>query len=552
MTPPPHPGVPHRPRAGSPDRRVFLLLAVTMAALAAFPASAQLSVAPADEQDVVQGRLNDQQMQPPPELRTSIAPPGQAPAAAGPAPPAWIIEPRMEVQEEVTDNARQSTTNRTADLVTYISPGIFISGDTPALRTTIDFTPSLQRNVVATDQNGFFVNGLATADATVVPEHLFFDARATAFEASRTGGDAAFNTANLPVADRTQVYAYSASPVLRTRLFDDGTGELRYSIGQTQFTNNAGALPGSVSATPVDEISSSTVQELRASVDSNDSFGRVRNHLILDASNSDVTSSNFSSKAASVSDETRYRLTDTFTPIGTVGYQIYDYPDSPAADEKGIIALGGFEYQPRADTYFRLQYGHRDGINSFLGEARYAITPLTTAFAGYVEGISTPQQAILGGLAGAAETSTGTIVNSQTGLPLSLYNAQLALQNDILRYTTFTGGLTANLSPNSFTATLVQQTIQSLTGATANDSSIGGTVNWTRAVSPTTNFSATASYYRHDLNASSSVDVGLLLTHTFTETLFGSVHYEFAKLDSDEANTNFYQNLLTVTMRKIF
>lgn len=551
MMPPPVPRARHRTSIGRPGLFVGLCGAAALAGLTTMPAAAQMDLVPVGEDDMVQNRLNNQQMQPPPELRTTIAPPG-TPGGPGAQPPAWIIVPRIEIDEQATDNARQSSTNRTADLVSYIAPGIFVSGDTPALRTTLDYSPTLQRNVVATDQNAIFQNGFATADATLVPDHLYFDARGSAFVGSRTGSDAAFNAQTLPVSERTQVFAYSAGPVAKTHVLDDGTAELRYTIGQTQFTENAGALPGTASQTPINSISTSTVQELRASLDTGESFGRIRNHLILDANRSDVTQSAFSSKAGTVSDETRYKLTDTITPILTVGFQDYNFPDFAFADERGAIAMGGAEYTPAPGTFFRLMWGHHDGINTFLGDARYAVTPLTTAFASYVEGISTPQQAILGSLSTAAETSGGTIVNAQTGLPMSLYNAQLALQNDILRYTTFTGGVTANLSPNTFTATIVQQTILSLTGATPNDSSIGGTINWSRAISPTTNFSATAAYFRHDSSAASSLDFDLVLTHNFTDTLFGSVRYEFAKLDSDEAAANFYQNLMTVTMRKLF
>jgi uncharacterized protein (PEP-CTERM system associated) len=519
--------------------------------LAASPAAAQLSVAPADEQGIVQDRLNSQQMTPPPELRTSLAPP-QATAPAAGQPPAWLIIPRLGVQEEITDNARQSSTQRTADFVSMISPGIFISGDTPALRTTIDYSPTFQRNVVATDQNAIYQQGFATADATLLPEHLFLDARASAFLGSRTGGDAPFNAATLPQSERTQVIAYSGGPVAKMRVFDEGTAELRYTIGQTQFVSNSGALSSGTTASTVNSVSSATTQDLRANIDSGESFGRIENRLILDVSRSDVADSNFSSKAAFVSDETQYKLRSNFALIGDLGYQLYRFPGYAAADENGAIAMGGFKYTPNPDSYLRVTYGHHDGINSFQGDGRYAVTPLTTVFASYIDSITTPQQAILGNLATAAETADGTIVNSTTGLPASLYNSQFALQNDILRFGTLTGGITANLNPNIFTLTLVQQTIQSLTGATPNDSSLGGNIGWTRLMTPTTNLTAAAGYYVHDVNHETSLDASLTLTHNFTETLFGSVRYEFAKIDSDEPGISFYQNLMTVSMRKLF
>lgn len=530
-------------------RLIAALAAIALVAAAMAPASAQFSVAPVDEQGAVQDRLTSQQMQPPPELRNSLAP---APATPqGSQIPAWLIIPRIDIQEEATDNVRQSTTQRTADLVTTVSPGIFVSGETPALRTTLDYSPSIQRNAVATDQDAIYQRGLATATATLLPDRLFFDARGSAFEGSLTGADAAFSPESLPRAERTQVLAASAGPVVKVPVFDQGAAELRYTLGDTQFLENTSTLSGGIS-TPVNSISSAIQQELRASIDSGQSFGRIESRLILDATRIDIASSTASSEAAYVVDETRYKLWSNFTLIGSLGYQVYDFPEAPALDLSGPTGSGGFEYTPNPNSYIRLTYGHRDGANSFQGDAHYAFTPLTTAFASYVESITTPQQSILGNLSSAAETSTGTIVSSQTGLPLSLYNSEIALQNDILRVGTLTGGITADLSPNRFTVTFMQQTIQSLTGATSNDASIGGTVGWTRSVSPTTNFSLTTAYFHHDVNNETSIDASMSLAHSFTETLFGNIRYEFAKLDSEEANRSFYQNSMTVSMRKLF
>lgn len=531
------------------SRLIAALAVVALLAAAMSPASAQFSLAPADEQGAVQDRLTSQQMQPPPELRNSLAPPGATPQ--GGQPPAWLVIPRIDIQEEATDNVRQSTAQRTADLVTTVSPGIFVSGETPALRTSIDYSPSFQRNIVATDQDAIYQRGFATATATLLPDRLFFDARGSAFEGSLAGADSAFSPESLPRADRTQVLAASAGPVVKIPVFDQGTAELRYTLGDTQFLENTSTVSNGTS-TPVNSISSAIQQELRASIDSGQSFGRVENRLILDASRVEIADSTASSEGAYVTDETKYKLSSNFTLIGSLGYQVYDFPEAAALDFSGLTAAGGFEYTPKPDSYVRLTYGHRDGANSFQGDARYAVTPLTTAFASYVESITTPQQSILGNLSGAAETSNGTIVNSQTGLPTSLYNSEIALQNDILRVGTLTGGVTADLSPNVFTITFMQQAIQSLTGATPSDGSVGGTASWTRLVSPTTNFSLVGAYFHHNVNNENSVDARALLTHSFTDTLFGNIRYEFAKLDSDEAGRSFYQNSMTVSMRKLF
>src|ERR1700749_4818400 len=49
-----------------------------------------------------------------------------APAGGG-----WTIVPRLDWQEELTDNVLQEHAPRRADLVTFIAPGISLAGDLP-------------------------------------------------------------------------------------------------------------------------------------------------------------------------------------------------------------------------------------------------------------------------------------------------------------------------------------------------------------------------------------------------------------------------------------
>ena len=55
----------------------------------------------------------------------------------------WTIIPRIDLQEELTDNVLQAHSPRRLDLATLVSPGIAIAGDTPRVRLTFDFAPTL-------------------------------------------------------------------------------------------------------------------------------------------------------------------------------------------------------------------------------------------------------------------------------------------------------------------------------------------------------------------------------------------------------------------------
>lgn len=84
--------------------------------------------------------------------------------------PEWIFTPRLELSEIVTDNVRQTEKQRTSDLISVVSPGINITGDTPHLKQTLDYSPQIQRYIEAPDQNQIIQNLDFNAHAIVFPD----------------------------------------------------------------------------------------------------------------------------------------------------------------------------------------------------------------------------------------------------------------------------------------------------------------------------------------------------------------------------------------------
>ncbi len=526
-----------------------ILCGFAAALLLAGPAAAQLDLAPAGIEPEIEQRLTDQQAAPGYDLRTAPRPAGATPVED--ALPAWIFVPRVDIKERVTDNVRQSGIDRTADLVSTVAPGIFVSGDTPNLRTTLDYAPTIIRDVVATDQDDVEQSLFAKADATLVPDRLFFSAHSSISEASRTGGAAGLATTDLPKDQRTQVFAFDAAPSAKVALFDRGSGELRYDFAQTHFINDTGALPAG-NGQAVNGISDATQQDLRSTLDSGQSLGRLNAKLILDINRTDITNSTGSTRQGTADVEPRYPLTDQFSLVGDAGYQRLDYIDHIASNINGPIWSGGFEYEPRPDSQIRLTYGRHDGANSFAGDMRYSVTPATTLFTHYAEAISTPQQTILGNLAGSATNGQGTLVNSQTGLPSSLVNAGLALENIIYRSRLLTGGISSGIEPNRFSLSVSHDERQALSPGGQSDDTAGGTFSWQRAMSPLTDLATAVSYFVRSVNHEDTIDATVSLTHRFTETLQGSVTYELARRQSDGINLGFLQNSMTFVVRKQF
>src|SRR5436190_7248251 len=89
----------------------------------------------------------------------------------------WTILPRIAGQETVTDNLFFTPTNRRADFITGISPGISISGESTRLRATLDYSPTVQLFALTPNQDFLGHNLYANSTATLVPDLFFLDAR---------------------------------------------------------------------------------------------------------------------------------------------------------------------------------------------------------------------------------------------------------------------------------------------------------------------------------------------------------------------------------------
>src|SRR5690242_11312192 len=180
-----------------------------------------------------------------------VQPPGVAPATPGEAPsgvpggeaqppptPAWIFVPRIGLDEIVTDNARATSTNRQADLVSILSPGIAVTADSARIKGALDYQLDVERFAEASDQNRIAHNLFANGQAIVVPNLLFFDARASISQADVAGGRGFTNSNLIPESQRVQVMTYSAGPTLRTDIGSLFNTEISYRASQAYFTNN--------------------------------------------------------------------------------------------------------------------------------------------------------------------------------------------------------------------------------------------------------------------------------------------------------------------------
>src|SRR5215470_6274004 len=77
----------------------------------------------------------------------------------------WTITPRVVGQDSFTDNALFTSTNRRADLITTVAPGINVTGESARVQATLDYSPTLQLYAFTPGQNfidhNLYANGTA-------------------------------------------------------------------------------------------------------------------------------------------------------------------------------------------------------------------------------------------------------------------------------------------------------------------------------------------------------------------------------------------------------
>lgn len=538
-------------------------LLLVLASLVA-PARAQTNAAGAATFPDLQKLQQDLRQQ---ELNPTSTPPSQGPfgnqaplpaPAEHPQPPAdapspWLITPQIQVSESATDNANFSRTNRQADLQTYLNPSLMLTGDTPRAKVDLNYSPIFTRNVVTTNNNRIDQNLFGTGTFSLVPDALFLNTRASASEGSRGGSFGPIDPVNLRNDDRTQVLAYDAGPEWRFPLVQDATGDLRYSIGQTRFFNNTGtAVDANGNPVTTNQISDGTLQDLRLYLDSGDRGKLVAGQFTAEGTRNRISDGGGTDDTGTIMIESQLRLSPSWQLLGSVGYEDLRYSAFSNANVNDPTWYGGFRWQEAKDAYVQLTYGHRQGFNSFAGDAKFPLTPITSLFGTYSETVTTPQQQIIGNLNSGQLNANNIVINPNTGLPQALLVNELALQNAIYRDRTFRAGVSTLNEPNLYQIDVRYEDYIPVAGLATSDSYLGFEALWQHAINETTSFTLNGGYFIRQQSDENTMTIQASLGRYMTPTLLGSIGYQFIYGGSTLASRQYYTNSITAYLRKTF
>ena len=483
--------------------------------------------------------------------------------------PGFQLVPRISLGEEFNDNIYQSEYGRRWDLITLIAPGIAISNQSPRLRLSLNYNPTIQIYSRTSSLDAVQHQLSALADAVIVPDEFYVNARAYATVLPANGGFTGFNfgvpTVSSPGFGTTalglnknnlsQVFSASVTPYLLHRFGDFGTGKVGLNLTESYASQTTGTLIGS----PAGPAEHTTTGEAIAQFISGDSWGRLLDIATLDAARSAGRGASANSTTALADNQIGYVLRPWLLPFGEFGVESLHYTNvTPNISINDGIWGVGTTLLPNRDSRITLEYGHRDGITSFRADARYAVTARTVLSATYVAGLTTDLQNIQSQLENTVLNPLGSAVNVSTGAPISLINSLAGINNTVYRNHQLTVTATTLMDRNTIALSVQHQNEQPIASTVeqplVNDTTTSGTITWIRDINIRTSLTSSLSYGVRNVEEQNEKFFGASasLRYIFTDNLTGSAIYSYYNRGSNVPGESIYENIVLLSVTRTF
>ena len=502
----------------------------------------------------------------------------------------WTIQPRLSLQEALTDNILQVHSPMRWDLTTILSPGISISGQTQRAQVRLDYAPVLIMNARTGSQNALNQQLNATATITAIEEFAFIDLRAlSGLQSLRgaagaggtigTGGDGGFSAgsggavgggslAGSNQQNTIQTSSVGISPYLQKRFGDYGTARLGYSLNLSQSSPVTGfkflPFPTGTASQRL------TTTEQTAQFRTGEILNDFQDIIDLDFSQSHssgqtlgvgsfaLNPASLSSNREIINNTLNYAVSHKVTLTVTIGHEKIAYSGSNATTIDDVTWSFGGTYSPNANSAITVSYGHQQGTNSLTFNGHVQVTPRTTLSASYTDTLGTQLENLQHQLNQGVVGANGSFVNSQTGGQLFGATNSTAIQPGVFHFKTLTATATTQLNRDTLSLTL-NLTTQSSAGGTAasqlSSQSNGLVMQWARELRPDLRLSSSASYNvttGGTFGNSQSVAFNTGLIYTVSESVTASARYSFFKSTSPNTLFSLYEDIFVLGVTKQF
>lgn len=494
---------------------------------------------------------------------------GEKPADAGD----WTFTPRIVGQELFTDNVLLTPTNRRSDLVTTLAPGLNVTGESPRLRGTFDYSPAVERYALTHQLNFIGQNLYANGTATIAPDLFFIDGRGLlsvqpSIPGLGTGllagtavpllSPTVVNTsAAIPRSQLAQVESFSASPYLARRFDGVGSAELRYTFSDTNFSGLQPLTTPTPAGTALQNTSNVT-NEVTAAFATGENLGRLQSRFLLDAGQSSGT---VASNQLIGTIDSGYAITERITALATIGHEQIHFGGAPPTNIDDLVWGMGAQLTPNPDATIVLSYGHRNGFSSPNISLMYKVTARMSLSATYSEGLSTIAQEIANNLAVSDVNQFGQTVDTRTLLPLLIANPTLGLQGGLFRSKRLDATATTDFDRDHFTASidktdnaLVSQTTP---GSGTSQNTLQANLSWAHDLNSRTTITLGVGYAQLDFGPPANTQETILTTnlsvsYMLTASMTGWARYNLLDRTSPQPQFRLTSNVIAVGIRKEF
>ena len=456
----------------------------------------------------------------------------------------WTITPSIDVEQSFTDNARSVAEGEQSDMITTTTAGVDVVG--VGRRVQLNFNYNLSRDMFwdNTDLSGFRQSLLGAGNVEAVEDFVFIDARATITQQSlaRNGGESA-SERNVATNDQSTVVNYSLTPNFAHRYGNWAESDLRVSFNETRFlatdVGEAGNQPDA-----------SRSYAITGLVRSGPKFTRTQWELLTRRT---FTNNDSNSDLTELSGE--YAWSRKLALLGRIGQEKIENSGFNAEDERELFYRGGFRLTPGPRTTIRVETGHRFNSVNYSGDASYQFSSRLSIRATYEEEVQTDRQALTESLNNLIVGDDGQLIDPDTGLPAAPNDSELDFLDQTTRQQTLTLAVNGASGRNTFNVTAradkrtqepedTEDTVVSLSG------------NISRRIRPDLDGGISGNLSVVTESASGIEDItfngNAFLTYRLMEDFTGSLRYDYLRRDSDNNAQDLEENVVSVSIRKIF
>ena len=480
---------------------------------------------------------------------------GEPTAVAGPAPP-WLLTPSLTLGETFTDNVNLAPPGQTrSDLITTISPGLNLVGQTARVNLSLTYDPQLLLFALGTSSPVLQQQLLGTGKVEIYPKEVFAEGSASIGQAYVSNAGA-FAPTNLTTNNNLQtVEAVNFSPYILHHLGSYADTETRYRFSLVSTGTAAGAAG----------IGTQTTNQFISTMTGGDYFGSLGLQLTSSYTKTNGLSTTIGvvGNASSLDElerlDVRYPIYNRVSATGSIGWERIKDP-TLIRQPVGVLWDIGLRYDPSPFASVSASYGHHPIGTDYAFSVKYDVSAQTHLSASYSQTVQTAQSLIAANLNGLTIGPGGVLINPKTGLPASPGfgpgQIPFSLTNGSFFDKRFELDATATRGRNTYSLTAYDDRQSDQVGL-SNTQGIGGTFAWARQLWPNLTSNLGASYERISfLDGSGRMDNYYVASASLAYTLSRSASVQLSlvrsDLESNQRQNSVVDDLVTLSLQKRF